>query len=371
MKLAIVHDYLTQRGGAERVVLAMLKAFPGAPVYTSLYNAETTFPEFRAVDVRPLALNRLPFLRAHHRLALPLLAAAFERLTIDADLTLCSSSGWAHGVRATGCKLVYCHNPARWLYQPDRYLASGNAAAGAALALLRPYLRRWDQRAAADACAYIANSTAVRDRIRSAYGIEAAIVPPPYSIDPDASRRALAGVAPGSFLCVGRLLAYKNVAALVDAFAALPEQRLLVVGTGPEAGRLRLRAGANVRFLGSVADDQLRWLYANCRALVAASYEDFGLTPLEAAAFGKPSAVLRWGGFLDTTVEGLSGVFFDRPTPAAIVASLQRLLTTRFDPAAIRAHAARFSEPIFIQRLQAAVAAEQRGLNLLELTNMQ
>ena len=119
--VAIVHDYLTQRGGAERVVLAMHRVFPAAPIYTSLYEPDLTFPEFRDIDVRPSYLNHVPFLRRHHRLALPLLAHAFSQIEIDEKIVLCSSSGWAHGIHTTGTKLVYCHCPARWLYKSADY----------------------------------------------------------------------------------------------------------------------------------------------------------------------------------------------------------------------------------------------------------
>src|SRR5262249_31471914 len=120
--VALVHDYLTQRGGAERVVLSLTRAFPCAPVYTSLYDLGRTFPEFDAVDLRPLPLHRVAPLRRHHRSALPVLAPAFSSLRVDADVVVCSSSGWGHGVRARGRKIVYCHTPARWLYQRERYL---------------------------------------------------------------------------------------------------------------------------------------------------------------------------------------------------------------------------------------------------------
>src|ERR1700719_2772719 len=119
--VAIVHDYLTQRGGAERVVLAMHRAFPAAPIYTSLYEPDLTFPEFRDVDVRPSYLNRSQFLRRQHRLALPLLPHAFSTLEVDAKVVLCSSSGFAHGIHTTGTKLVYCYSPARWLYKRADY----------------------------------------------------------------------------------------------------------------------------------------------------------------------------------------------------------------------------------------------------------
>jgi glycosyltransferase involved in cell wall biosynthesis len=353
--VALVHDYLTQRGGAERVVLSMLKAFPGAPLYTSFYEPETTYPEFRSAEVRTLWINRLRPLRHRHRLALPFLAPAFSRLRVSADVVVCSSSGWAHGVEVLGRKVVYCYSPARWLYQGEVYLGRHGWTARAGLALMRGRLLAWDRRAALTADRYLTTSTTVRDRIRTAYGIEAELIPPPPILDPAGARARVDGLSPGFFLCVARLLPYKNVGAVVEAFARLPGEQLVVAGTGPEEPRLRAAPGRNERIVGTDADDGLRWLYANCCALVAASHEDYGLTPLEAASFGRPSAVLRLGGFLDTLVEGRTGVFFDRPGEREIMAAIRELRSGRWREDDLRAHVRRFSEASFIARLRKAV----------------
>jgi glycosyltransferase involved in cell wall biosynthesis len=358
MKVALVHDYLTQKGGAERVVLSMLKAFPEAPLYTSLYDPSGTYPGLQRADVRTLPLNRVAILRRNHRLALPLLAPMFSGLKIAADVVLCSSSGWAHGARTTGRKIVYCYTPARWLYQTDAYLGGRRTGLRAPLRLVRPFLTRWDRRAALSADRYLTSSTAVRERIRSLYGIDAEVVPPPPALRPGGPVRMVDGLEPGFFLCVSRLLPYKNVRAVIEAFRSVPEQTLVVVGTGPEATRLPREASSNVRFLGSVEDDELRWLYARCRAVVAASFEDYGLTPLEAAAFGKPAAALRWGGFADTVVDGRTGVLFDSPVADDIQRGLRLLLRRDWDPEILTEHAARFSEARFIDKLREIVTAE-------------
>jgi glycosyltransferase involved in cell wall biosynthesis len=357
MRTAIVHDYLTQRGGAERVVVALTRALPGVPVHTSLFEPELTFPELGDVEIVPSPLNRLRLLRRHHRLALPFLARTFSRTIVDADVAVCSSSGWAHGAHVTGAKIVYCHTPARWLYQSERYLGSTHGrAARAALALQRRSLVRWDTAAASSAALYLANSAAVRDRIFELYGRTAEIVPPPHGVDAAGEQEPVAALEPGFTLCVTRLLPYKNIDAVVEAFAGLPGRRLVVAGSGPDEQRLRASARDNVSILGRVSDAELRWLYASCTGLVAASYEDFGLTPLEAAAFGKPSAVLRWGGFLDTVREGETGVFFDEPAPVAIRAAIDRLDGEHWDEAALRRHADAFSEQRFRERIRAIVA---------------
>jgi glycosyltransferase involved in cell wall biosynthesis len=356
--VALVHDYLTQRGGAERVLLSMHRAFPEAPIYTSLFQPDATFADFSDADVRVLPLDRVSVLRRNHRLALPLLPVAFSALKVRAHVVICSSSGWAHGVRTDGRKIVYCYTPARWLYQTDRYLGQGRRAARIAIRLIRPLLVRWDRKAARSAHRYLTQSTVVRERIRAAYGIDAEMLPAPHSFRDDGLSASPDGLQPGYFLVVSRLLPYKNLDAVVTAFRMLPGARLVVAGAGPLAGRLIEAAGRNVKFLGSVTDKQLAWLYANCLGVIAAAYEDYGLVPLEAAAFGKPAAAFRWGGFLDTVVEGRTGTFFDDPTPPQISDAVTRLQNSDFDSVSIRAHAAQYSEERFIEKLRGIVAAE-------------
>jgi glycosyltransferase involved in cell wall biosynthesis len=228
----------------------------------------------------------------------------------------------------------------------------------AASAALRKPLVRWDRGAAASADRYVANSSAVAERIARFYGVEAEVVPPPPALTPGGKVNAVAGVESGFVLCVSRLLPYKNLDAVVAAFAQLPDERLVLVGSGPEEAALRGLAGANVTLLGRVSDEQLRFLYRECSGLVAASHEDFGLTPLEAAGFGHPSAVLRWGGFVDTVREGETGIFFESPKPEAVAAALRGLRSNRWDADRIRAQAERFSEDRFIERIRAIVGAD-------------
>jgi glycosyltransferase involved in cell wall biosynthesis len=369
MPVALVHDYLTQRGGAERVVSLMMEAFPEAPLYTSLYAADRTFADFSGQDIRPFGLNRFALLRRYHRLALPLLAPTFSNQRIQAELTVCSSSGWAHGVRTTGGKLVYCHTPARWLYQAEFYVGKpfrdvsspepkhwratfNRRVTRLTLGTLSNTLRRWDQKAAGSADRYLTNSSVMAAAIKRVYGIEAEVLRPPPGLTPAGPSASVPGVEPGYFLCVARLLPYKNVQAIVDAVGSLPDSRLVIVGDGPLRRALRDRAPANVRFVAGVDDAKLRWLYHHSLALVAASHEDYGLTPLEAATFGRPSVVLRAGGFLDTVRQGVTGLFFDEPSGAAMTPVLEAASNAEWDSAAIVAHARTFGKEAFIGRLQ-------------------
>jgi glycosyltransferase involved in cell wall biosynthesis len=227
--------------------------------------------------------------------------------------------------------------------------------ARAAGGVLRAPLVHWDRAAAKTADRYVANSTVVAQRIAEVYGMEAEVLHPPPALTPAGPSTPMRALEAGFVLCVARLLPYKNVDAVVRAFDALPDERLVVAGSGPDEAALRTIAGRNVTFLGRVTDDQLRWLYANADLLVSASHEDFGLTPLEAATFGKPSVVLRWGGFLDTVQEGETGVFFETPTAEAVAAAVREARGHRWRPDDIRAHADRFSEARFIERIRAIV----------------
>jgi len=360
--LAIVHDYLTQRGGAERVVALCTELFPTAPLYTSLYDPDGTFEAFRHVDVRTGVLDRVGVLRHHHRAALPLLAPWFASRRIDADVVLASSSGWAHEVRSTGRLVVYCHAPARWLYQQERYLrATGGssttkAIATAALGALGTPLRRVDQAAARRADTYVANSSATAALVRQLYDRDAEVLCPPPALDPEGGQRAVEGLEGGFVLCVARLLAYKHVDVVVRAASRL-DRPLVVVGDGPERRALEAAASPNVRFLGVVDDATLRWCYAQAAVLASVGFEDFGLAPLEAAAFGTPTVARRFGGALDTVTDGVTGTLLDEVDATTLSEALAALAASPPTRAALVAHAARFGRERFADRLRAILSA--------------
>ncbi|MGI8457564.1 MAG: glycosyltransferase [Propionibacteriaceae bacterium] len=366
-QIALGHDYLTQRGGAERVAEMMLRAYPGSPLYTTLYDPEQTFPEFAGHDIRTSGLDKISVLRRHHRLAYPLLARATSAMTVDADALLVSSSGWAHGMQTSGKKIVYCHAPARWLYQTERYLGPRDGldvkqklrrAAGAAMITTgRSRQLRWDQQQAAAADRYVVNSTVVAIAVERAYGITAEVLPPPPAMLPGGAVIPVPGIARPFVLCVARLLPYKNVGPVIEAVRALGDVDLVVVGEGPDRARLTgIAAGdPRVHLVGKLSDEELRWCYANCEALVAASFEDYGLSPLEAASFGKPTTALHDGGFLDTIDSAVNGVFFGGPDAGMIADALQTCLRQTWQADRIRAHAQKFSAARFTARLRAIV----------------
>jgi glycosyltransferase involved in cell wall biosynthesis len=352
--LALAHDYLTQKGGAERVVLSLAKAFPGSRLYTALYDAESTFPLPAETEVKTSFLDKIPAFKRNHRLAFLLYPLAFAALKAEADLVLCSSSGWAHGISASGLKVVYCYTPPRWLYLAHDYLKGMSFATKAADKIASPFLRAWDKRAARSCAAYIAVSSIVRKRIEDIYRVEPEVIHPPLTFAGSGPTQPVEQAGDEFFLTVARLLPYKNVDAVVAAFRQLP-WRLVVVGDGPMAGRLEQIAPPNVVFIRNASDSQLRWLYSKCIGLVSAAFEDFGLTPLEAALFGKPAAVLRYGGHLDTVIEGRTGVFFDEPTPSSIAEALRQLAEASWKEEDLKRHAESFSEERFFAEIRRAL----------------
>ena len=357
-RIAVAHDYLTQRGGAERVTLELIRALRPDSVVTAIYSPERTFPEFSALKISASLLSRVSLFRRDARAALPFLAAAWSaRPRVAADVVVCSSSGWAHGVRVSkgARKVVYCHNPARWLYQTSDYLIGQQSYVKIALQILRPFLVWWDRIAAESAHVLIANSTSVAERIRRAYGREASVIFPPVSVDPNLPQEPIAGLKPPFFLKVGRSRGYKGANLLVDAFRGMPDHTLVTAG-----GELLTDAPSNVKSLGFVSEAQLRWLYSNARALISVSREDFGLTPIEANAFGTPALLIRAGGFLDSTDEGVSGKFIESESIEAIQDAVHAF-PQEWDRDAILRHAAKFSPARFHEAIREVVLQALAG----------
>jgi glycosyltransferase involved in cell wall biosynthesis len=347
--VVIVHDYLNQRGGAERVVLEMASMWPRAPIYTSLYRPDSTFPEFRRLEIRTTFLDAVPVDRGFRSL-FPLYAPAFAALgTLDADVIVSSSSGWAHWIRSAARSLhvVYCYTPARWLYGG---LCLGRSKRQRPLRPLLKSLRRADRTAARRADLYLTSSEHIRRHIRNVYGLDAVVVPPPVD-----TARFTPRARGERLLVVSRLLAYKRIDLVVDAAtqAGLP---LDVVGAGPELGNLRARAGPTVTFHGELPDDAVTELMETCRAFVLPGAEDFGITPLEANAAGKPVVAFAGGGALETLEDGCSAAFFSRPTSEALLEAIPRCDAIETAPERLAFLAQRFSAHAFRDRLRSVLS---------------
>ena len=349
MSVAIVHDYLNQPGGAERVVLEMAKIWPGAPVYTSLFRPRSTHDGFSRLDVRTTFLDRLP-VDQRFRTLTPLYPLAFRSLgTLTADVVISSSSAWAHGVRTApgSLHIVYCYAPARWLHAAGVYF--DKPAARVAVSPVAAVMRGWDRRAARRADAYIAIADNVRDRIRRAYGIESDVVYPPVSTE-----RFTPTVRGDRFLVISRLLPYKRVDLVVEAASAIGAP-LDVVGTGPALDSLREIAGPTVTFHGRLSDDDVTRLMESCSAVCFPGTEDFGIVPVEANAAGKPVVAYAAGGALETLEDGVSAAFFTSPTVEAVVGAMRRVEGIHTTPTALAKLAERFSTQAFAHNLESAV----------------
>jgi glycosyltransferase involved in cell wall biosynthesis len=361
VKVAIVHDWLNQMGGAEAVLETLVEMYPGAPVFTTLYWREGMPPAYRAWDIRPTWLDRAPSIYRRHQPYLPLYPLAVRSIDLRGyDLILSNKSGFCHGVRTTPDQLHidYCLTPTRYVWDYAGYTTREDLGPEARL-LLRPligWLRRWDRRAADGVDHFVAISREVQARIARFYGRRSTIIYPPvhtgrYCPSPD---------PPGDyFLVVSRLIPYKRIDLAVRACAQLGA-RLVVVGQGRDRARLEAMAGPSVQFRGRVSQAEVADLLAHCRAFLFPGYEDFGIAPVEAQAAGRPVIAYAAGGALDTVVEGETGLFFHEQTPEALTDALRRLDSTGFDPAAIQRHAERFSVERFKQELGAFVEEKWR-----------
>jgi glycosyltransferase involved in cell wall biosynthesis len=356
MRVALVHDKLTELGGSERVVQAMQRLWPDAPLHVAVADpAVVAQGGFR--HVRPTALDRLPAGVGRRRWALPLHALAFATLhPSDVDVVVSSSSFSAKDVRpAAGIPhLAYCHTPARYLWGDADHLLgrSGPAPAAALVRAGLPLLRRIDRRAAARVDAFVANSTFVAAQIERHWGRTAAVVPPPVDL------AAYEHEVPTGdhVVALARLLPYKRVDLAIEAANQLGI-RLVVIGDGPERARLEALAGPTVELVGWVDEATKVQLLGSARALLAPEVEDFGIAMVEALAAGVPVAAPAAGGALDIVRNGVTGALYPPLDGRGLVDAVRGLLDDPPDRAVLRAAAAPFSEAAFAAGLSAQVDA--------------
>jgi len=369
VRVAIVHDWLYILGGAERVLREMLWCYPSADVFTLF---DVLKPEDRAwigyESSKSSFLQRMPGISRFHRAYLSLMPLAIEQLDLSAyDLVLSSSCAVAKGV-LTGpdqVHVAYVHSPMRYAWDMQKEYLTGdgllNGLKNAAARYMLHRLRLWDHCSGQRPTAIVANSAFIARRIRTSFGREARVIYPP--VDTDARSSGLPRAR--HFLAASRLVGYKNVQAVVEAFSTMPHLELVVAGTGPEGERLQAIAGPNVKFVGFVPTAELRRLMATARAFVFAAEEDFGIIPVEAQAEGTPVIALGRGGVRETVVaDGSSptGLFFDKPSAQSIAAAVTQFTRreSTFSPEACKRQAARFAVERFRTEFKDLVEGEVR-----------
>ena len=346
--LAIVHDWLNQIGGAEDVLAQMHAMYPNAPIYTSIYAPDKMPAAMKDWDIRTNWLDRLPGIHDHHQPYLPLYPLAFGGVDLgDYDVVLSNKSGFCHGVkvRPDAKHIDYCLTPTRYVWMPDAYLQREGFGKMIEIAMrpLLVWLKRWDYEAAQRVTHFIAISTEVQQRIRRYYHRESIVIFPPV----DVGKFRPNGQPPEPFFFVlSRLIPYKRIDLAIRA-CNRAGCRLVVAGDGRDRETLESIAGPAIEFRGRVSDEEAADLMARCQAFIFPGLEDFGITPLQAQAAGRPVIAYGAGGALDTVIPGVTGEFFTEQQVEALADALARFDPKRYDPAACRANAERFSNERF------------------------
>lgn len=352
MKIALVHDYLTQQGGAERVFELLCQHFPEADIFTSLYDPEKTIDLSDRV-VHTTGLQKIPGAKRHFRLLAPFYYPVFRALDLQAyDLIISSSSSFAKAVRKrpNAKHICFCHNTTRFLWDTSTYLKGYKdyQVFSPALELFFRYLRQLDVKYAQEPDLYVANSTTVARRIHSIYGKQTVTIHYPI----DEHKFIYSDRKEAFYLVSSRLLSYKRIDIIVEAFNWLG-WTLMITGDGPERQRLQSRALPNIQFLGHVTDYERLNLMAKAQTVIVAALEDYGLVPIEANFSGTPVVSYGAGGVLDTQIPGLTGLFFHQQTPDAMQAALIAAQNNVWNYSQIREHAhQRFTKSVFFHRVE-------------------
>jgi glycosyltransferase involved in cell wall biosynthesis len=362
-RVALVHDFLLDFRGAERVFAAMCELFPEADLFTAVYDEDGTGGRFAHRTVHASFLQRVHPTRRSFRTLLPLYPMAIEGLDLRGyDLVISSSSAWAHGVQVDpdAVHVCYCHNPFRYAWDM-RHASLEGRTPGARLALqtvMRRW-RQWDWVAAQRVDRYVANSQTTRKRVARCFGRTSEVVHPPVEVE-----RFAPGPVGDHHLVLSALMRHKRIDVAVEAFTQL-DRPLVVVGDGPDARRLRRLAGPSVTFAGRAPDAEVERLLSGARALVVPWREEFGIAAVEAQAAGRPVLGLRGGGLAETVVPGVTGGFFEAATPQAVIDAVEHFDALAVDPQACVANARRFSRAAFadglLREVEAAIAEKAPG----------
>ena len=353
MRVAFVHYWLVGMRGGEKVLEDFCLLYPDADIFTHVHLPSKTSAGINRHRIATTFIGRLPFAAKLYQRYLPLMPFALEALDLTGyDLVVSFEAGPTKGVitHPDAVHVCYCHSPMRYLW--DQYASYRRRSGGLTrlmMSLVMPALRVWDVAAAARVDHFVANSSFIARRIRKFYRRESAVIFPPVDL------AAFAPVAHPSrdfFFCIGQLVPYKRVDLAVAVCTKLG-LRLVVGGSGPEEARLRAMAGPTIEFRSWISHDELKSLYANCRAVLFPGEEDFGIVPLEAMASGRPVIAFGSGGALDTVVPERTGLFFAKQDEEHLAEALARFELLRFDPQVLRDHAAGFSREAFRARMRA------------------
>lgn len=359
MKIALVHDFLTRLGGAERVLKALSDLYPDAPIYTLLYDREKTGDMFNGKHIITSGLQKMPvFMHKRIKYFLPLLPRTIEKFDFsEYDTVISLNTAFAHGIitNLETRHICYYHSPMRyawdWTHEYLREQGIGKIKKAAALKILND-LRVWDFWASKRPEIAIANSRTVQKRISKYYKRDSQIIYPPV----DVKRFSVGKNKENYFLIVSQLTPYKKIDLAIKLFNKL-EDRLVIIGDGPESDYLKNIASHNIDFLGFKDDETVSEYLENCRAFIFPGEEDFGIAPLEAMACGKPVLALKKGGLTETVIEGKTGEFFAEPNVESMIRGFKTLMDNEksYKPRAIRLHANKFSKEVFLEKMKKIV----------------
>lgn len=351
MKVALVHDYLNQYGGAERVLESFKEIFPDAPIYTLISDLSKMPDKFERYDIHNSFIQKIPFSKRNYKKMMSLFPLAIEQFDLSSyDVVLSSSSAFAKGVltRPGQLHFCYCHTPMRYVWDLYHdYLKKSSSFLQKVLPPLLHSIRNWDQLSSQRVDHYIANSNNVRKRIEKYYNKKSHVIYPPVSFE----RFAISDETEDYFLIVSRLISYKRIDIVIQAFNQL-QLPLVIIGDGYDRSRLEKLAGSTVKLIGIQSDEIVAQYYSKCRALIMAGEEDFGITPLEAQASGRPVIAYGKGGALETVVNKKTGIFFNEQTPESVLDAVQSLKDIEFDSQTIRDHAQKFNNERFKREIE-------------------
>lgn len=371
MKVALVHDYLNQYGGAERVLEEFSELFPDAPIYTLVYNPahfeKHGIVPFMNKKIITSFLQKIPFAKSKHRIFPLLMPMAIEQFDLsNYDMVLSDSASFAKGIitKPGTLHICYCHTPPRYAWDDShKYIAEFgfSGLVKKIIPFFMNYIRIWDREAALRVDKFICNSQFVAERIKKYYNREAQIIYPPV----DAKKFFPAEnklEKKDYFLMVGRLITYKRFDIAIEAFNKLGLP-LKIIGSGPEKNRLTKMARKNVEFLGELSTDKLNYYYQNCRALIFPQEEDFGIVALEAMACGKPVIAYRGGGALESIDENKTGIFFNQQTPQSLAGAVKKFDVSKFNSSKIRQWAQNFDREIFKNKIKEFIEKSYSSYN--------